>query len=110
MKVKRSLGSRIRGWFPQEPLHKSCAADSSAVPKTKTELDKRLSKNGWIANAIIVSVFLGVNALFIRPSYNYHVSVEITVLSLGIFASTLIAVNTVLYWRYKKQILANGRR
>jgi hypothetical protein len=104
MDAKKSMAQRIRGWFPQEPLHKNYAANTSAAPKTKAQLDKKLFKNGWIANSIISAVFLGVNALLIQPHYNYHVNAQVTALSLGVFASALAAANLVLYWRYKKQL------
>ena len=108
MEMKETM-KKLRGWFPQEPLHKNYVANTSA-PKIKTELDKKLFKNGWVTNAIIVSVFLGVNALIIQPYYNYNVSIEVTALSLGAFLSTLAAVNLLLYWRYKKQIAKVGGR
>jgi hypothetical protein len=104
--VKKRFQNYFRGWFPQEPIHKKYALNNSPTPMTKTEMDKRLFKKGWIANSIIAAVFLGVNALLIQPYYNYNVSLEVTVLALGIFLSTLAAANLLLYWRYKKQLPA----
>jgi ABC-type glycerol-3-phosphate transport system permease component len=110
MKAKQSLTSKIRGWFPQEPLTKNFAANTSPAPKTKAELDKRLFKNGWIVNSIIVAVFLGVNTLLIRPHYNYNVSTEVTIHSFGIFIAALATTNLLLYWRYRKQLQTQGCR
>jgi hypothetical protein len=107
---KKGLIKQIRGWFPQEPIQKSYVVNTSTAPKTKADLDKKLFKNGWVANAIIASVFLGVNALLIQPYYNYDVSIEVTAPYLGGFLFTLVAVNLLLYWRYKKQLRSNGGR
>jgi hypothetical protein len=106
MNVKKSWKNKIQGWFPQEPLHKNYVANVLTQPKTKAELDKKLFKNGWVANSIIVSVFLGVNAFIIQPSYNYHVSIELTAIALGTFLLTLATANLLIYWRYKKQLPA----
>jgi hypothetical protein len=104
MSVKRQIKKQIRGWLPQEPLPQNYTTKAITVAKTKADLDKKLFKNGWIANSIIVSVFLGINFLLIRPHYDYNVNTEVTILFFGIFITTLSVVNLLIYWRYKKQL------
>jgi hypothetical protein len=104
MSIKKLLEKQIRGWFPQEPLPKNFTVNTSPAPKTKAELDKKLFKNGWIANSIITVFFLGVHTFLIQPAYNYHVSAEVTIIALGVFLSALAGINLLLYWCYRKQL------
>lgn len=102
--MKKRFQNYFRGWLPQEPIHKNLAVNLSSAPKTKVELDKKLFKTGWIASSIILFIFLTINALFLQPYYNFHVSAEVSVIALGSLALALAAVNLLFYWRYKKQL------
>ena len=108
MKTKQNLGSRIRGWFPQEPLQRNYATNISPMPKTKADLDKKLVKNGRIANIVIVLVFFTLNSLILQPHYNYQPSIEVGVVVLGVLVLVLAAVNLTIYWHYKKQLQAGN--
>jgi len=104
MNIKKSWREHIRGWVPKEPQSlKRYTVDASVAPKTKAELDKKLFKQGWIANSIISATFLGANALLIQPAYHFHVPIDASALFLGGFIASLTAVNLALYWRYRKQ-------
>ncbi|MGD6933650.1 MAG: hypothetical protein ACQCN5_05540 [Candidatus Bathyarchaeia archaeon] len=110
MKIKRRLELRIRGWFPQEPQIRNFAANNSFAPKTKAELDKKLYKHSSIANVIVMSTSLGINALLIQPHYNHQVTAESTILFFSIFLPSLLTANLLLYWHYKKQLRAKGSK
>jgi hypothetical protein len=105
MKAKRSLGSRIRGWFPQEPIQKNYNSVNSTVPQSKAELDKKAFKASSIANSIMTSVFLGTNFLLIRPFYE---SLGTSILQWSIFVPTVIVVNVLIYRHYKRRLLPKG--
>jgi hypothetical protein len=103
MNIKKSWREHIRGWVPKEPQSlKGYTVNASVAPKTKAELDKRLFKQSWIANSIISAVFLVADALFIQPAYP-HIPNGASALFLGSLTASLVAVNLVLYWRYRKQ-------
>ncbi len=101
---KKDLDKLFKGWFPQEPFTKNCVVNTSPAPKTKAELDKKLYKHSSIANVIIVSTSLGINALLIQPHYNHQVTAESTLIFFSIFLPSLLTVNLLLYWRYRKQL------
>jgi hypothetical protein len=108
MNVKRSLESRIRGWFPQEPLSKRLKAHSATKPETTAEHGRKAFKIATVANAVLLNIFLGINFLVLRPFYHYYMSLEVSLLAYGIFAVALVAVNLVIYRHYKQHLLPKG--
>lgn len=102
---KKNFWSRIRGWFPQEPLSKNLKTYNMAPPETKAALNKKAFKIATVANAIIVNIFLGTNFLVLRPFYHYYLSVETSILAFSIFAVALITVNVVIYRHYRQPLI-----
>jgi hypothetical protein len=109
MNVKKRTGSRIRGWFPQEPLSKSLKAHISTQQETTTEHGRKAFKIATVANAILLNIFLGINFLLLRPFYHYYMSLELSLLAYGIFVAALIAVNIVICRHYNVRLLPKRR-
>jgi hypothetical protein len=108
MTLKRRLESRIHGWFPQEPLSKNLATCNSTQPQTKTAQGKKAFIVASIANAVLLNVFLGTNFLILRPFYHYYMSLELSLLSYGIFVAAVVGVNVVIYRHYHVRLLPKG--
>jgi hypothetical protein len=104
MNVKKRFQLRIRGWFPQEPALKVAKKTNVANGSCKAELDRKAFNRAAVANALMVGGFSGTHAL-IDP---YSKSIEVTVLSWGLFVSLLILVNVWIYRHYKKQTISCG--
>jgi hypothetical protein len=110
MNVKRSLESRIRGWFPQEPLSKNLKAYNVTTPETNAALNKKAFKTARIANAISVGIFLGTNFLVLRPVYHYYLNLEMSILAFSFFIVALITVNVVIYRHYRQPLFPKRGR
>ena len=76
--------------------------------ETKAKLDKKMRKTGMAANSALYLGFGGFYFLVARPFYNYNVSLEVTALTITIFAITLAGANIAIY-RHYKQRMPEGR-
>jgi hypothetical protein len=100
MNAKKSLGNRIRGWLPKEPVSfnsgRSKIDEVKIRPKTETEA--KAFKIASVTNLIMLMTFLGTH-LLIDP---YNRSIEVSIISWSIFAPSLILVNVLIYRHFKK--------
>ena len=94
MNVKRSLESRIRGWFPKEPILKTQKTSATVTSKPKNE---NLQKNIAIANGLLLGAFLGTHALFDPSNKSFVASVVFWVT----FVPAVILLNYLMYRRSK---------
>jgi hypothetical protein len=104
LKVKRFMESRIRGWFPQDPVLKNNKIGNLTTNKCKTEADPKVYTRAGIANAIMMGCFLVIDDLI--SSFNRKI--ELTILSWSIFAASLLLVNVLVYRHYSKQAVPTG--
>ena len=107
MNLKKYMENRVRGWLPKEPSLPSPQKLKVAEMKIRdmTEWERKNFKISSIANAIIMSIFLGTH-LLIDP---YNRSIEVVVISWSVFVPSLILVNFLLYRYSKKQTQTDGR-
>ncbi len=97
MKVKRFIESRIRGWFPHEPSLISNPQSRTARISEK-DFQRKYFKYFFIADAVVLQAFLGVNFVLVNPAYRDGFYSAVWWLG---FTLTLISVNLLLYLRYK---------
>ncbi len=100
MKTKQSLGSRIRGWLPQEPrlsTNKTVSV-SKSISKCQTQVDQKVYTRVGIANAVILACFIVLQS-FIEALNTGIVS---TILSWVLLGGLLVLVDVLLYRHYTK--------
>ncbi len=105
---KIDLEKRLRGWFPKEPLPKTCTATNLGMAESKAVLDKKMRKAGMIANSVSYMAFGGFYFLVAQPFYHYDVSLEVTALTWIFFAVTVAALNLAIYRHYKQRMPKGG--
>jgi hypothetical protein len=101
MNLLRYLEKRIRGWLPEES---SVASNrrTKMVGISEKERERKFFKVSMVANAIIMSTFLGLRSL-IDP---FNKNIEYAVISWVVFILSLVSVNFLLY-RYSKRKTSN---
>ena len=77
MNVKRSLESRLRGWFPQEPALNGIKTSNVAANKGDMELGRKAFKRVAVADGVTVGVFSATHNLI-----GSRESIEIAILVL----------------------------
>jgi hypothetical protein len=98
MNIKRSLDSRIRGWFPQETAFRT---QKTSVPLTSKPKKDNPQKNIAIANGLLLGAFLGVH-LLIDPRN------ESAVVSVGFWVTFVPAVILLNYLMYRRSKSSRG--
>jgi hypothetical protein len=78
MKVKKSLESRIKGWFPKEPVFPSSSNPKRFVAEAKDEKQKENRRIGRIIYVTIVvgGILLGI---FSAMGFGFHAAIAIGV-------------------------------
>lgn len=92
MKAKQSLGSRIRGWLPNEPM---LGANKivNVTKKCKTEVAPQVYTRVGIANAVILGCFL----VFLNFIEALNMGFVITVFSWILFGALILLVDVLIY-------------
>jgi hypothetical protein len=95
MKAKKSLESRIRGWFPQEPKVPNVAfTTNTMVNRNKFTLKNKTGKLGWILFSL--SLFF----LFLAESYSLLMHDDYTALSSDTRFLGIVFVFVFLFYQY----------
>lgn len=110
MNTQKNLESRIRGWFPQEPLNPN--KQTQLKPETNSqnsETENKLMSKGEIRAATafgIANIIMGGICFYLVLSFVISpnsLSYELTAILWIIFMVSWLSVNSLLVRNYKKQ-------